>query len=75
MKIKMSMFPPTLEEAEKMQLHHSMRMLPHDHNSGGFFLALIKKHDNFEWNYSIKGGKEPQKDKEEDFVENNLPEV
>ena len=48
------MFPPKPEIAEKIQLHHSMRMLPHDHNSGGFFVALIKKHDNFEWNYASK---------------------
>lgn len=41
------MFPPSLEEAEKMQLHHSMRMYPHDQNSGGFFVALLKKHEDF----------------------------
>lgn len=46
-KLKPSMFPPSLEEAEKMQLHHSMRMYPHDQNSGGFFVALLKKHENF----------------------------
>lgn len=43
-----------------MQLHHSMRMLPHDQNSGGFFIALIKKHEDFEWKYSLKTKKEGQ---------------
>ena len=42
--LKESMFPPGLEEAQRMQLHHSMRLLPHDQNSGGFFVALLKKH-------------------------------
>ena len=42
-----AMFPPGEEIAKKMQLHHSMRILPHDQNSGGFFVALMKKHDDF----------------------------
>lgn len=58
-----------------MQLHHSMRVLPHDQNSGGFFLALLKKHDHFEWNYDKKPKKESQEDEEENFVDHNLPEV
>lgn len=56
-KIKESMFPPTLEEAEKMQLQNTMKMFPHDQNSGGFFLALLKKHEDFEWNYNLKSKK------------------
>lgn len=28
-----------------------MRVLPHDMNSGGFFLALLKKTKGFAWNY------------------------
>jgi len=28
-----------------------MRILPHDQNSGGFFIALLKKHEDFEWKY------------------------
>lgn len=63
MKLKPSMFPPSAEEAEKMNLHHSMRILPHDQNSGGFFVALLKKHHDFEWNYSLK----PKKEGEGDF--------
>lgn len=28
-----------------------MRILPHDHNSGGFFVALLRKTKNFHWKY------------------------
>lgn len=57
-----------------MQLNHSMRMLPHDHNSGGFFVALLKKHLDFEWRYDIKNKKQGEEaDREEDFVDNNQP--
>ena len=34
-----------------------MRILPHDQNSGGFFIALLKKHQDFEWKYDVKGDK------------------
>jgi len=30
-----------------MGLQNSMRILPHDQNSGGFFIALLKKHEDF----------------------------
>lgn len=57
-----------------MGLHNSMRILPHDQNSGGFFLALLKKHDNFEWKYSVKSNKSDNKeidleDLEQKFVD------
>ena len=42
-----------------MKLQNSMKMLPHDQNSGGFFLALLKKHEDFEWNFDPKNKKEP----------------
>lgn len=48
------MFPPSFESAEAMNLNYSMRILPHDQNSGGFFIALLKKKDNFEWLYDAK---------------------
>jgi hypothetical protein len=44
--------------AKKINLDHSMRILPHDQNSGGFFIALLKKHEDFEWKYDIKGAKD-----------------
>ena len=56
-----------------MQLDHSMRMLPHDQNSGGFFVALLKKHLDFEWKYENKENKHEDFDQEENFVKMNLP--
>uniref|UniRef100_A0A915EQ75 tRNA (cytosine(34)-C(5))-methyltransferase n=1 Tax=Ditylenchus dipsaci TaxID=166011 RepID=A0A915EQ75_9BILA len=38
-----SMFPPTKEEAAEMHLERSFRILPHAQNSGGFFVAVIRK--------------------------------
>lgn len=74
------MFPPP--EAEKMNLHYSMRILPHDQNSGGFFVALLKKQENFEWLYEKKGSKmeeegeqRNEEQREEDFLNSNMPDV
>jgi tRNA (cytosine34-C5)-methyltransferase len=50
-RIKESMFPPSEEEAARMNLQYSMRILPHDQNSGGFFVALLRKTEDFEWLY------------------------
>jgi len=49
------MFPPLPEDAKNMNLHYSMRILPHDQNSGGFFVALLRKREDFQWKY--EGGK------------------
>ncbi|GMR50873.1 hypothetical protein PMAYCL1PPCAC_21068, partial [Pristionchus mayeri] len=38
-----SMWPPTEEEAKTMSLHHVMRLLPHQQDTGGFFVALIER--------------------------------
>ena len=41
--IRQSSFPPTEEENEKFHLERCFRCLPHDLDTGGFFVALIKK--------------------------------
>jgi 16S rRNA C967 or C1407 C5-methylase (RsmB/RsmF family) len=41
--IRKSCFPPTPEEAEKFKLDRCIRCLPHDLDTGGFFVALFKK--------------------------------
>ncbi len=41
--IRSSCFPPTPEEAEKFKLERCLRCLPHDLDTGGFFVALFKK--------------------------------
>lgn len=42
-KWRSSVFPPSAEEAAAMRLELCMRLLPHDQNTGGFFIALLKK--------------------------------
>ena len=59
------MFPPSLEEAIKIGLEKTMRILPHDQNSGGFYVALLKKKDNFQWKYSVSKEKMQSKDEDE----------
>ncbi|GMT27546.1 hypothetical protein PFISCL1PPCAC_18843 [Pristionchus fissidentatus] len=38
-----SMWPPTEEEAKEMNLQNVMRLLPHQQDTGGFFVALIER--------------------------------
>ena len=40
-----SMVPPTAEEAELLRLHHCHRILPHDNDTGGFFVAVLELRD------------------------------
>ncbi|KAL3821866.1 hypothetical protein ACHAXA_002858 [Cyclostephanos tholiformis] len=42
-RVRASCFPPTEEEARKFDLHKCLRCLPQDMNTGGFFVALLKK--------------------------------
>lgn len=38
-----SLFPPTEEESLKFNLHKCIRILPHLQNTGGFFVAVLRK--------------------------------
>ncbi|CAL1544176.1 unnamed protein product [Lymnaea stagnalis] len=40
---KHTIFPPTKEEAEKFHLERCLRILPHQQDSGGFFVAVLQK--------------------------------
>ena len=42
-RIRKSCFPPTKEEAEWMHLERCMRCVPHDEDTGGFFVATLRK--------------------------------
>ncbi|KDO30988.1 hypothetical protein SPRG_04176 [Saprolegnia parasitica CBS 223.65] len=42
-KLLPSMFPPTQAEADAFNLDRCMRCLPHDENTGGFFICLLEK--------------------------------
>lgn len=52
-KLRRSLFPPTPEEVSSMNLNNCIRILPHYQNTGGFFVALLKKNVNsFPWENS-----------------------
>jgi len=42
-RVRPSLFPPSEEEATKMGLEKCLRCLPHDMDTGGFFVALFRK--------------------------------
>lgn len=42
-RVRASCFPPTDEEAKKFELEKCLRCLPQDMDTGGFFVALLKK--------------------------------
>lgn len=42
-KYKESMFPPSEEESQSMNLNYCMRLFPHLQDSGGFFVAVLEK--------------------------------
>ena len=42
-RIRPSCFPPTAEEAAWMHLERCLRCVPHDEDSGGFFVATLRK--------------------------------
>jgi hypothetical protein len=67
-KIKKSFFPESEEQMLQYGIQNTMRVLPHDMNSGGFFVALLKKHKGFTWKYEVsskgssrKGSEDSQK--------------
>ena len=38
-----TLFPPSADEVDRFPLHRCLRLLPHDQNSGAFFVALLRK--------------------------------
>uniref|UniRef100_A0A1Q3EYJ8 tRNA (cytosine(34)-C(5))-methyltransferase n=1 Tax=Culex tarsalis TaxID=7177 RepID=A0A1Q3EYJ8_CULTA len=47
--IRPPMFPPAPEEAAKFNLDRCIRVLPHQQNTGGFFIALLEKKRRLPW--------------------------
>lgn len=43
--IAASMLPPSAEAAAAMHLERCMRLMPHDQNTGGFFVAVLERVD------------------------------
>lgn len=42
-RVRESSFPPTAEEVQKFHLERCVRCLPQDNDTGGFFVALLRK--------------------------------
>lgn len=55
--VRPQMFPPTAEEIEKYQLEKCIRILPHQQDTGGFFVAVLEKTASLPWE---KEDAEPQ---------------
>ena len=66
--IRPHMFPPPPEEAARLGLDKCLRLLPHHHNTGGFFLALLEKVALCPWESS----KKPAKDAAAEEVAENV---
>lgn len=57
--IRGTMFPDTLEKMRDVyKIQHTVRLMPHDQNTGGFYLALIRKK-----NHVVFGGRGPAEHK------------
>ena len=44
-----SFFPPPEEQAKALKLERCIRMLPHDQDTGGFFVAVLVKTGPILW--------------------------
>uniref|UniRef100_A0A8W8K335 tRNA (cytosine(34)-C(5))-methyltransferase n=1 Tax=Magallana gigas TaxID=29159 RepID=A0A8W8K335_MAGGI len=60
-----SMFAPSKEESEKLNLHRCMRVLPHQQDTGGFFIAVLVKKATLPWQQKKEAKLSEQKDKSE----------
>lgn len=69
-----SLFPPTKEESEKFQLHKCIRVLPHLQNTGGFFVATLRKLvDELPWEVEAKKALEKTEAPKEETTSRPLP--
>ncbi|XP_062563812.1 tRNA (cytosine(34)-C(5))-methyltransferase [Armigeres subalbatus] len=50
--IRPQMFPPAPEDAAKYNLENCIRVMPHQQNTGGFFIALLEKKKPLPWEAS-----------------------
>ncbi|KRX66120.1 Mitogen-activated protein kinase kinase kinase 15 [Trichinella sp. T9] len=48
-KIHNGLFPPDESVAEKLHLERCLRIFPHHQNTGGFFIAVLRKVGEFSW--------------------------
>ena len=67
--IRPHMFPPPAEVVAGLGLERCVRLLPHHHNTGGFFLALLEKTKLCPWE-SVKKSTPAPDDTTEDVTDN-----
>ena len=68
--IRPHMFPPPPEVAARLGLEKCLRLLPHHHNTGGFFLALLEKMSLCPWESSKRPGRDVKTEEVAETVEN-----
>jgi len=51
---KATMFPPTEEENRDINLERCIRVYPHQQDTGGFFIAVLKKKSSLPWRSASK---------------------
>lgn len=64
-KITESMFPDSEDLMKEYGIEKSMRVMPHDNNTGGFFIAIFKKHKRTFFTKSNVSGKSEPTDEDE----------
>ena len=47
--IRASVFPGSEQFMQQIGIERTMRVLPHDQDTGGFYLALFRKKENIVW--------------------------
>lgn len=63
--VEASHFPPTEDEVKAFNLDRCMRCLPHDQDTGGFFICLLRKTANLYTSTTGTGEREDEKVEEE----------
>lgn len=66
-KVNPSMFPLEEEEMKELGIERVMRVLPHDQDTGGFFVAVIKKNSIVYFDENKKPEKKKQEKEEVDI--------
>ncbi|KAG5673382.1 hypothetical protein PVAND_003438 [Polypedilum vanderplanki] len=51
--IHKEIFPPPQSEIEKYNLQHCIRVLPHQNNTGAFFIAVLEKRSKLPWEKKV----------------------
>lgn len=60
--IRPHMFAPDEEEIKGYHLERSMRILPHQQNTGGFFVAVFEKTEKLFWEGAVRASKKQEEE-------------